>query len=210
MLAAETQLVQALLSAVSGKESRKCHASSPDHGSLLWWRLIRSFVFCETGTFSASFGSMGQCRGTLLMCCGILLSPYASSFSTQETPRCPSAIHQDIYHGYRIWAEGGQETAGICVWTKWMTRQMFPPLFSLPCQWHRMAKASQSAPFELLQAQHPLLSVLSPHWKGIPELEGDSLWEHCPRDQWLPTSSALLHLLPYKAKSKEFCATYQN
>lgn len=73
MLAAETQLVQALLSAVSGKESRKCHASSPDHGSLLWWRLIRSFVFCETGTFSASFGSMGQCRGTLLMCCGMLL-----------------------------------------------------------------------------------------------------------------------------------------
>lgn len=28
---------------------------------------------------------------------------------------------------------------------------------------------------------------------------------HCPRDQWLPTPSAFLHLLPYKVKREGFC-----
>lgn len=30
---------------------------------------------------------------------------------------------------------------------------------------------------------------------------------HCPRDQWLPVKTALLHLLPYMVKSKVFVAT---
>lgn len=73
MLAADTQLLQALPSAMSGKESWKCHASSPDLECLLSLRLIRPFAFYETGTLYTSFGSTGQCRGTPPVCCGILL-----------------------------------------------------------------------------------------------------------------------------------------
>lgn len=120
MLAAEAQLHQALLSIMSGKESWECHTSPPALGSLLCLGLIRLFAFCETGAFYTGLGNMGQWRGTPPVCCGILLCVLMQVLLAPRR-HCSTAIRQDICHGYRIWAEDGKETAGICVWTMWMT-----------------------------------------------------------------------------------------